>query len=115
MASKEAMLSDNLLLRCFGPRTMTSEKGRDEKCRNDQKKKTIRLRFGHAALNSKLLIMGKHNTGKCDNYGKEETIEPVILLCHKHERKNRKLQQSSVLKHLFYNQSRSNNQAHNMF
>lgn len=44
-----------------------------------------RMRFGHTGLNSTLLLMGKHNSGKCDYCGEEDTLEHVILQCWKYK------------------------------
>ncbi len=38
-----------------------------------------RMRFGHTRLNSTLYKMGKHDTGRCDFCGQEESVEHVIL------------------------------------
>lgn len=44
-----------------------------------------RIRFGHTGLNSTLFVMGKHNTGRCEYCGQEETIEHVIVHCERYE------------------------------
>lgn len=36
-------------------------------------------RIRHTGLNTTLFMIGKHNTGKCDYCGEEETREHVIL------------------------------------
>lgn len=53
-----------------------------------------RLRFGHTGLNNTLLIIGKHNRGKCEHCGEEETINRVILQCQKYQVERRKLIQN---------------------
>ena len=44
----------------------------------------LRLRFGHTGLNSKLFLIGKHETGRCD-CGQEENVEHVIMDCERYE------------------------------
>uniref|UniRef100_A0A3Q3BE46 Reverse transcriptase domain-containing protein n=1 Tax=Kryptolebias marmoratus TaxID=37003 RepID=A0A3Q3BE46_KRYMA len=54
--------------------------------RNRKEERVItRLRFGHTGLNYTLFKIQKHKTGKCDYCDKYETIEHVILECHKYE------------------------------
>uniref|UniRef100_A0A3B5QAR3 Reverse transcriptase domain-containing protein n=1 Tax=Xiphophorus maculatus TaxID=8083 RepID=A0A3B5QAR3_XIPMA len=58
--------------------------------RNRKEERVItRLRFGHTGLNYTLFKIKKHDNGKCDYCGKYETIEHVILECHKYERERR--------------------------
>ncbi len=38
-----------------------------------------RMRFGHTRLNSTLYKMGKHDTGRCEFCGQEQSVEHVIL------------------------------------
>lgn len=53
-----------------------------------------RLRFGHTGLNSTLFLIGKHDSGKGDYCGEEETLEHVILQCRKYKVERRQLVQS---------------------
>jgi len=47
--------------------------------RNRIEKRIItRLRLEHTGLNSTLRLMGKHETGRCDECGGNETIEHVM-------------------------------------
>ena len=58
--------------------------------RNRKEERVItRLRFGHTGLNYTLFKIQKHKTGKCDFCDKYETIEHVILECHKYEKERR--------------------------
>ncbi len=53
-----------------------------------------RMRFGHTRLNSTLYKMGKHDTGRCEFCGQEESVEHVILYCQKYETERRILMQN---------------------
>lgn len=44
-----------------------------------------RLRIGHSALNKTLKIIGKHNSGLCEECQEEESVEHVILRCRRYE------------------------------
>lgn len=49
------------------------------------------MRFGHTGLNSTLLLIGKHNSGKCGYCGEEETLAHVGLQCWKYKVERRQL------------------------
>ncbi len=53
-----------------------------------------RMRFGHTRLNSTLYKMGKHDTGRCEFCGQEESVEHVILYFQKYETERRILMQN---------------------
>ncbi len=53
-----------------------------------------RMRFGHTRLNSTLYKMGKHDMGRCEFCGQEESVEHVILYCQKYETERRILMQN---------------------
>ncbi len=53
-----------------------------------------RMGFGHTRLNSTLYKMGKHDTGRCEFCGQEESVEHVILYCQKYETERRILMQN---------------------
>lgn len=54
--------------------------------RNRKEESVItRLRNGHSALNSSLFLIGKHNNGRCEYCGEEETVDHVLLYCQKYE------------------------------
>ncbi len=42
-----------------------------------------RLRLGHYALNKTLKMIGKHQTGLCEECQEEESVEHVILHCRR--------------------------------
>lgn len=50
-----------------------------------------RLRFGHTGLNGMLWKIGKHDTGRCDYCGQEETVEHVVQQCQRYEQERRQL------------------------
>ncbi len=52
------------------------------------------MRFGHTRLNSTLYKMGKHDTGRCEFCGQEESMGHVILYFHKYETERRILIQN---------------------
>ncbi len=45
-----------------------------------------RLRLGHCALNKTLKMIGKHQTGLCEECQEEESVEHVILHCRRYQR-----------------------------
>ena len=60
--------------------------------RNRIEKRIItRLRLGHTGLNSTLRLMGKHETGRCDECGENETIEHVMYTCRRFQRQRTQL------------------------
>ncbi len=52
------------------------------------------MRFGHTRLNSTLYKMSKHDTGRCEFCGQEESVEHVILYYQKYETERRILMQN---------------------
>ncbi len=53
-----------------------------------------RMRFGNTRLNCTLYKMGKHDTGRYEFCGQEESVEQVILYCQKYETERRILMQN---------------------
>ena len=43
-----------------------------------------RLRLGHTGLNGALYRIGKHDTGRCNHCGEEETVEHVMMNCREY-------------------------------
>ncbi len=72
----------------------SKESRRDEKCRENRRDEIVisRMRFGHTSLNSTL--NGKHDTGRCDFFEQEESVEHVILCCQKYKTERRILMQN---------------------
>lgn len=62
----------------------------------NRKEETIitRLRFGHTGLNGSLFKIGKHETGRCEYCGQEETVKHVIINCQRFEEERRLLIQN---------------------
>ncbi len=51
-----------------------------------------RLRIGHTALNHYLNVIGKHESGLCNNCKKTETVEHVLLECTRYRNERLKLE-----------------------
>ncbi len=45
-----------------------------------------RSRLGHCALNKTLKMIGKHQTGLCEECQEEESVEQVVLKCRRYGR-----------------------------
>jgi hypothetical protein len=43
-----------------------------------------RLRFGHTGLNASLWMIGRHETGLCDDCLVVETVEHVLIFCERY-------------------------------
>ena len=55
-----------------------------------------RLRIGHSALNKMLKLIGKHNTGLCEECQEEESVEHVIMRCRRYETQREKMRKGLV-------------------
>ncbi len=44
-----------------------------------------RLRLGHCSLNKTLKMIGKHQTGLCEGFRGEESVEHIIMTCKRYE------------------------------
>jgi len=63
-----------------------------ENNRNKREEDIIsRMRFGHTGLNSTLKLIGKHETGMCEVCNINETVEHVIINCHKYKQERMRL------------------------
>ncbi|XP_037536736.1 uncharacterized protein LOC119413748 [Nematolebias whitei] len=67
--------------------------GEMRRAERNRREETVisRLRFGHTGLNRTLFIIGKHNTGKCDHCGEDETIQHVLMICQNYHHERRQM------------------------
>ena len=66
-----------------------SKVGGSRTCRNGSRREEViltRLKLGHSGLNKTLQLMGKHDTGLCEECQEEETVEHAMMNCRMYER-----------------------------
>ncbi len=90
----------------------SKESGRDEKCREKQERwnTNIKDEIWTHKIKYTLYKMGKHDTGRCEFCGQEESVEHVILYGQKYETERRILMQNlEEIKMIYYKITREIN------